>query len=245
MLTFPSILRPSSGGFAPFVKSLGGGQSLSGFEQVVTSLNDRWQASFSFPIRKQAELLALRAFVMSMRGRANTVALPVFDRSRAPWQILFGQPQSPSRLRNRDLDGTVYADPDDFNSSLIIAKAAATATSMATSIVVNMVKGGVPVPGQYLSIGNSLYSATSVDGAGPFTIGIWPWLRQDINPTTDIEFASPTCEMRFQTDDQGADALSSLDLLKFATVTLKFDEAVPLVNGTVELREDGGFELRE
>lgn len=245
MLTFPEVLRPASGGYAPASRNLGGGQSLTGFEQVVGSMSDRWQASFTFKIRTTAELLALRAFVMAMSGRRNTVALPVFDRARAPWQVIKGRPQSPAVLRFRDLDKTQFADAEDFDSTLIVAEAETAAVAQSTVIDVRIVKGGIPQPGQYLTIASRLYSIIGIALDNPYRLTIWPWLRHDLAAGDPVEFGAPSGEMRFASDDQGADALMGLDLLKFASVTLRFDEAVPVVSPGFELREDGGYELRE
>lgn len=85
MLSWPSGLPlPFAGGYAPFVRSLSGGQSLSGIEQVQPQLHDRWQAAFSFHLGTDARVLAMRALLASLRGRSNSIALPVFDNNRAP-----------------------------------------------------------------------------------------------------------------------------------------------------------------
>lgn len=92
MLTWPSDLFPSAGGYAPNARALSGGQSLSGFEQVQSSLNDRWQAAFSFSLRRPANILALRALLTSLRGRVGTVGVPAFDNGRAPFATTPGSP---------------------------------------------------------------------------------------------------------------------------------------------------------
>lgn len=225
MLTFPSSLRPTAGGFAPFAKTLGGGQALSGFEQVVSSMSDRWQASYKFSFNRNDRILALRAFILSMRGRGNTVALPIFDLNRAPWASSNGVLQTPAVRRRRGLDGTRYADPANFNDTLIKAEVTEGADVLATSLSIGVTLGGTPEPGHFFSLGTSGYSILSVAGSGPFTVEIWPSLRSAVSAAMSVNFTSPVCEMRFQTDTEGADDLKALDLLKFGTVTLNFDEA--------------------
>ena len=180
MLNFPKALRPISGGYAPASRTLGGGQSITGFEQAVGSMGGRWQASFTFRVRTTEQLFALRAFVMAMDGRRNTVALPVFDRARAPWEVLKGRQQSPAVLRHRELDGTQYADPDSFDSGLIVATAASVAGIAGTIIDVAMEKGGAPQPGQYLTIASRLYSIIGASAQSPYRLTLWPWLRHDL-----------------------------------------------------------------
>lgn len=225
MLTFPAGLRPIAGGFAQNIKTLGGGVSLTGFEQVVSSTNERWLASYKFPFNRNDRVLALRAFILSMRGRGNSVALPMFDNNRAPWQILRGIAQTPAVARSRRLDGTPYADAANINDTLIIASLAAPAAVLEPRLSITVTKGSAPQPGQLFGVGPRGYAILSVTGSGPYTVEIWPTMRIAAGAGTNVNFTSPTCEMRFATDGEGADALKALDVLKFGTVTLNFDEA--------------------
>jgi hypothetical protein len=226
MLTFPTALRPVGGGFAQNVKSISGGQSLSGFEQVSSSVSDRWQASYKFPVNRNDRVLALRAFILSMRGRANTVALPMFDNRRAPWAVnQYGITQTPAVRRNRALDGTAFADASNFNDTLIIASLSASAAVLATSVSIGMTLGSAPKPGHFFSIGARGYSILSVSGSGPYIVEIWPWLRVAATAGVTVNFTSPVCEMRFASDNEGAEVLKGLDLFKFGSLTLNFDEA--------------------
>src|SRR6185503_18762680 len=84
MLTWPSALKPVAGGFSPFVRSLSGGQALSGFEQVQQQMHDRWSASYTIPMGRDDRIRAMRWLQSSLRGRANTVGVPVFDRVPRP-----------------------------------------------------------------------------------------------------------------------------------------------------------------
>lgn len=225
MLTFPKGLRPIGGGFAPFAKTLGGGQSLSGTEQVVSSMNDRWTAGYTFKISDSDDLLRIRAFVLSMRGRANTVALPAFDNNRAPWAVVRGIRQTPKVRRNRSLDGTAFADPADFNDTLIQASVTAAAAALATQVSIAMTLGSEPKPGHLFGLGTRLYSIESIAGAGPYDAVIWPTLRLAAAASMVVNFTSPVCEMRFASDTEGADALRNLEQLRRGPITLNFDEA--------------------
>lgn len=225
MLTFPSLLLPNAGGYVANPKTISGGQSIGGLEQVVTSLNDRWAASYRFPANRNDRILALRAFILGMRGRSGTVALPAFDKSRAPWPLVNGVAQTPKIRRRPTLDGTPYADPPSLVDQLIIARTAAAAAAMDIQLTIAMTLGSAPQPGHLFSLGTRLYAVTSVAGAGPFVCGIWPSLRFDAAASTVVNFTSPVCEMRFSSDGEGADAMKALDQLRFGAVTLNFDEA--------------------
>lgn len=245
MIEFPALLRPLSGGYSPSVTSLSGGQSLGGFEQTASQMGDRWRASFSFRINTSVSLMALRTFVAQMRGRQGSVRLPVFDRARAPWAIdQAGRQKSPALMRARSLDGTVFADPPNFNDTLISAAVAAVGLLNDTRISVAVSVGGVPEPGQFFSLGSRLHVIESVEGDGPYLLGIWPWLREDVAIDDPVNFTSPSCEMKFETDEQGVDALLGAEQMRFANVTLRFVEAPPVPYAR-EVREDGGYELRE
>lgn len=195
MLTWPTILKPVSGGYASFVRSLSGGQSLSGFEQVQPQLHDRWMAGFGFRVRNAAQRLLWRGFLASMRGRANTVLLPAYG------------------------EGSI-AKP-------LSATANASAALNATVIDLLLAAGASPQAGQYFSIGTRMHVIErneQIAGA-LYRLTIWPWLRADLAAGTALNFATPACEMRFATDQEGAEALSSLELLRSANFSLRFDEA--------------------
>jgi hypothetical protein len=90
MLDWPTILVPFSGGFAYAARSLSGGQSLSGLEQVQSQMGDRWGATFSFHLGKDERILAVRNLLTRLRGRAGTVGLPLFDFVRPPFTVVSG-----------------------------------------------------------------------------------------------------------------------------------------------------------
>lgn len=228
MLTWNPVLKPSGGGFAPYNRTLGGGPALnSDFEQVVPQQAQRWRASVRLSVSTTEQIFALREMVTNLEGRANTIAVPAFDRSRAPWAVNDkGQTVNPKLVRQRSLDGTIYADPPDLIDGLILAKLNANASLRDSQVAINVVTGSAPQVGMYFSIGSRLHAIKAiVSTAGTVsTVKIWPLLRADVAASTPVNFTSPTCEMRFQTDDQCQDILSALDLFKFGTGTIAFEE---------------------
>lgn len=236
MLTFPAGLRPISGGFAPITKTLSGGMSFAGIEQVVSTMSDRWGASFTFAVRSDGDVLAIRALLLRLRGRTNTIAVPAFDLARAPWgKDAYFRLRSPGAVRKLtrvgQLDDTIFnEDQVSLRYSLIQARAFA-APAQSNMVRVQMLLGGAPVPGHLFSIGPRLYAIEDVASVGlpgqppAFDLQIWPWLRADVAEFAEVNFPYPVCEMRLSSDGEGLDAIRGLDALRFGRITLNFDEA--------------------
>jgi len=228
MIAWPPSLKPFNGGFAPSVRSLSGGQSLSGFEQVQPQLHDRWAASFAFYMRNPASVTTMRAFLSQLRGRANSVALPAFDTSSKPWEIdpVTGLPNNLARARKRKLDNTVFADAPGLVDALIIAELASNVALNATAAQIHVTKGGAPVAGQRFSLANRLYSIDDVTviGGGVYGVTFWPWAREVVAVNAPVNFTSPRCEMRLADDAEGQDAMKAMALGRSGQVSLNFDE---------------------
>jgi hypothetical protein len=161
MLTWPAILAARDGGYSMFVRSLSGGQALSGSEQVQPQLHDRWDAQFAFPLHgRQDRKEALRALLFGLRGRANTVLLPDFD--------LFGVPRGPLAMTVEDpvfvqrwpaFAGTVreYAALADVTGTLVVA---------ANGVVTFTPDGRAPRAGEYLTLAGVRHRILTASAAG-------------------------------------------------------------------------------
>ncbi len=228
MLIWNPVLRPSGGGFAPYIRTIGGGPALnSDFEQVAPQQSQRWRANVRLSVRSTEQIFALRELVAGLEGRLGSVAVPAFDRGRAPWAVdQYGRTIDPTFARQRSLEGTPFADSAGLVDSLITARLNADASLRAGQIAINILKGSAPHVGMYFSLGNRLHLIKAIVGvAGSVsTVKIWPVLRADVAGGTAVNFTSPTCEMRFLTDDQGQDILNALDLFKFGAGMLAFEE---------------------
>jgi hypothetical protein len=235
MIGWPAALKPNGGGFGQLLRSLSGGPSLSGYEQVVPQMTDRWQARYQVPVRNRDQMLSMRAMLSQLRGRTGTIALPAYENRYAPWRTdQYGRRFTPKYVRTRALDGTGYADPANINDTLIYATLVGTAAQAATSVTIRMAIGDPPQPGHRFSINARLYeilSATRVAGTSyDYTVMIWPWLRFMTADGMLADFATPVCEMRLISDDQGQDAMQALDVMKYATPVLQFEEAAPFID---------------
>lgn len=87
MLTWPSSLIPSTEKWAIQNTSRSGGVSIVGSEQIVASGAGRWTASLSIPIKKPDQVLAARALLAGLDGRAGSVLVGPLEVSRAPWIV--------------------------------------------------------------------------------------------------------------------------------------------------------------
>lgn len=81
-----------------------------GSEQVIDMLNDRWLISLSIPLRYHSEAAAIEAFIASLRGMANTVAL--YHRARkVPRGTMRGAPVLAAPMFVRDPNLPITAVP--------------------------------------------------------------------------------------------------------------------------------------
>lgn len=222
-----SILPPQSVGFEQDITSRSGGQSVLGNEQVVASSAGRWRATYTVRINSIKHRLTYRGWKAAANGRAGTWLIPTCS----GFQLLAGAGGEFS-LSDIFAPANVF---NDVDSSFPIAANAALATAVgakgARSLAISMSDQTPPVAGLYFSTGSgdtkSLYLISSVmrTGTNAYTLAFWPGLRQAVAIGDAIDFATPACRMRLAADNTGA---MSLDLLRFATVTLEFVEDFPV-----------------
>jgi hypothetical protein len=238
MIGWPAALKPNGGGFGQLVRSLSGGPSLSGFEQIVPQMTDRWQARYQVPVRSRDQMLAMRAMLGQLRGRSGTIALPAYENRYAPWRTdQYGRRFTPKYVRTRALDGSLYADAANINDTLITVTVLTPAAAGAVEVNLRFSSAGRPQLGNRFSINARLYEIIDLlhyggDEAGgtDWRATIWPWLRFAAAASAVVDFATPVCEMRLASDDQGQDAMQSLDVMKYATPVLQFEEAAPMTD---------------
>lgn len=75
LVTWPAGLSPASFTLSLSVNQRTHISPYGGSEQVVDLLNDRWLISLTLPARYRSEAAAVEAFLGSLRGMSNTVAL--------------------------------------------------------------------------------------------------------------------------------------------------------------------------
>lgn len=226
---WPAILVPSDEEWnANNATSVSSGRGLDNGEQPVVGPTGYVSASLTVPCKTPAQVLAMRALIAGLDGRAGTVLVGPNETSRAPWHIdpITGGAityATGARDAARDPGWATNAD----TTSVLDFRLAAAAALNATALTVQRVRGGVLQPGMYLSIANGLHvitDLTTVDSGAAGNVGliVRPWLRADAASGAPVEFGRPLCLMRAARDDTGR---MLLELARFATVTLDLVEA--------------------
>lgn len=228
-LTLNSILVPSSESWSVNSgASRTGGRTFTNQEQAVAGPTGYVTASVTIPCNTRAKVLAMRALLAGLDGRAGTLLIGPFEVSRAPWAIdpLTGGKITYCRGANDAASDPAWALNADTSATLDF-RLLQPAGLNATRVAVTRARGGIVLPGQFFSIANRLHLVTSLDvpdlgGASVFPMDFRPWLREAHPAGTPIEFGRPICLMRLASDDTGA---MELQLSRFGIVTLDLVEA--------------------
>lgn len=227
--SFPHLVFPRSGAFYLENQSRSGGVSILGNEQVTVAPSARWAARFSMPVVTEASVLAWRAFVAGMGGRAGTVLVPKWE-AYGPRDI---NGRRFEELATAQWGDQLFDDNGAFDLSgwgqddaPVYGSLASSAAINATQIAVDYAPGidGLR-PGQYFSIGQRLYMVTQTwqsDEGAPSTIRFAPWLREAAPSGAPVILDRPVCLMRFAQDQTGE---LELDMGRWGSGGLEFVEA--------------------
>lgn len=222
-LVLASVLVPSSESWRIAGASVSGGRSLAGTEQVVVGSGGYWMASLTIPVHRDEQVLAARALLAGLDGRAGTLLAGPHDGRRANWPVdRYGRRITPRRVRRPQLDGTSCADAPDLVPSLILATLAAPAALRATNAEITVHRGSSLRAGQYFGIGDRLHlitAVTAIDGDAN-SVTFRPPLRAAALANAQVDIVAPRTSMRLASDDTGL----ALDLLRFGTLQLDLVE---------------------
>lgn len=222
---WPAEVFPARSLFHPENQSRSGGLSLTGSEQVIASNASRWRARLVMPVLSDASVLAWRAFVSLMEGRAGTALVPKWDN----YGVLdmngrqFGEEPIAAYgdgVLNFDLTG--FGQSDDQVHAQLAASAALGATRL--SVTVNNGEG--PRPGQYIGIADRLYMVQAAWKVAPedsLRLQVWPRLRASASIGARVILDRPVCLMRFATDQTGE---LELDMGRWGAPGLEMVEAI-------------------
>lgn len=214
--------------------SRSGGRSITNQEQVVVGPSGYVTASLTIPVNKPAKVLAMRAMLAALDGRAGTVLIGPREGSRVPWFVdpWTGAPITAGAGRKAAAIDPAWAENADTSADLVFRLGDA-APMNATALTIRRIRGGFLAPGMMFSILGHLHIITALTTADPIgpngmadegNIGVVvrPWARVAYGQSSPVEFARPVCEMRRASDDDGE---LELQLSRFGTVTLDFVEA--------------------
>lgn len=191
-------LKPRDIGIYPMYGNIGGGVALTGKEAVSSSSAGYWRFVLGgIPVKTRANILAWRAIEAQLEGRANTIAIPIYDGKRAPW------PDLPGGV----IDAESFGDVEEGDTALQI-----------TPVNIDDLH-----PGMGFSVENRYYRIVTVQGeSAVYDVTIFPPVREAWSAGQSLEFRRPTCLVRLA-DDLGMTL--DLDLHRFADVSVEFEEA--------------------
>lgn len=172
-------------------------ETLSGFQQVTSSVTQRWNLVLEFNTMKREYILAYRAILAQLEGRLGTLRVPIVDSRLWPTDASLGIASSTHSDGSTFSDDTLYTTGDV--SGITVA-----GTLGAKSIDVDLSPyGEVLQAGQYFGIDDDLYIATTVeyDELGVATIGFQPGLRRTY--TEGVFRLRPYLLCRLADDDVG------------------------------------------
>jgi hypothetical protein len=215
---WPPNVAPASVAFFPDAPSKSGGQSLTGFEQIVQSTAGRWHAQLTMKVALKRyggnlrdRVFAARAVLAYLQGRANVILIGPSDSFNAPSPVAGGAQGLIKGVTHSDgttfSDGTTYArfaTPALLNANVAAGDMAATIALLAPGLRVDA--------GQYFGFvpAGELYLINSVvdNGAGVYAVTFWPPARLAHVAGEDVNFDTPLCAMRLAKDDSAQLAFS-------------------------------------
>lgn len=226
---WPLTLRPSKIMVDITGQSRSGGVSSEGFEQLVVGSAGRltWKGDFNVfgGTVDGNTLLAARSIKSHLRGRANTVIMPIIDRGNSP-AAMAGE-AADAEVLSFD-DGSFFDDGTGVGQDPTPATAGPAFLGQDT-LLVYMLGGHSPQPGQWFGLkGKEAYlidtATLYIAGANYWTLTFSPTLRRDVVDGEAVDFDDPHVECRMV-----GDASFGIELLPpmYSTPTLDLVEAVP------------------
>ncbi len=192
---WPAVLQAASANLRLAGQSLGGGRSISGTSQSISTDAGYWKIDLGNVNVWDAESLrAWRRIEGLLDGRANTIDIPLIDNTRA-WGVgpdyvphSDGTPFSDETLYANEPDATLGAAAGLRATTLVIAKA-----------VPFWLNGGETLSLEHAEpFGNRWYRVKQVTAQDDetVTVTITPPLRAPIASGARVELAEPCCRMR-------------------------------------------------
>jgi hypothetical protein len=205
MTTFdwPGTLIPRNIQILPPRATQGMSSSLNRTTQVQAAIRPPFAVTMEFDELTGGEVLAWRAFMALLEGRANTARLPLFDLWLRASQAAIGAGLVAHGDGTSFSDGALYSTDD-------IAGVLVTGVQGQRTITVDFgVYGQLLEAGQYFGLGDEPYICSGITWSGTVaTIRCSPTLRRAY---TAVEIKlKPTMIGRLRSDDEGALMLRNL-----------------------------------
>lgn len=217
LIPFPSILVPTVQRWWLDARTRSGGETVSGREQVVSSGLGRWKASLSFPLINREMILAFRAWITQMDGRANRTMI-------GPCDCSIGNRFGPAFGGIPHSDQTMFGDGAGYAQGSVPAEAVAVAA--AGTYEVRIYNGSTELPilvGSYIGLAGFFYVIVSAtpQADNETVLGILPKLRAPVPIGSPIDWCHARAPMRLATDESGA---FDLNLSRYGNPTLDLVE---------------------
>lgn len=221
-LRWPPLLKTESLVFAPSLQSKSGGITTTGNEQVVVSSAGRWVASAVFFVghyiggtRAQDSVILWRAMLARLQGRSNPVLFGPSDSGNTPASVAGTSYGGQTTFD----DGATFDDGTEFDQAQTPALVVGNQPNGSTSVVVDMLAGHSPEPGQYFSVSERMFLINTAELSDDQMTGevsrrwnltFWPPVREPLIDGTVAEFDDPVCKMRFAADNTAALQMKAL-----------------------------------
>lgn len=188
-------LQPRGVGVFMVPATLGGGRAIDGQEQAGGTSHGFWRFKYEgIPIHTAAQIRRWNEIEATLEGAAGVICVHVYDGKRAPWLTV---------------------------GELIDIRAAATFAAGSRTGAIEVVSGGVPVPGMLFSYLDRLYMLATVGApvSGVYPVTLWPDVRSEIPNLAPLVFDRPTCRARLNSS-----MAIPLYLLQHSKQNVEFEE---------------------
>jgi hypothetical protein len=199
---WPKVICPLNIAINAKAKTIGGPSALSGFVQNVATLAGSWNIRYEgIPVMSPERIMMWRALAGLIEGRSNQVIVPIFDIYKLT--PLVSVPLAAASTSTYG-DGSVQSDGTGFYTNKIQAVVTTFSPKGRTSLILNLFNCPDITPGQHFSINYRLYRITSIISktSGATEVKIWPSLRDDVLPLSDVIFDDVVCKCRLATDNE-------------------------------------------
>lgn len=218
LVTFPSdILKPNADRVWIDYRTRSGGETTAGRQQIVGSGVARWMMSLTFPLFTRETILAFRAWLAQMEGRANYTMIGPCDCSNGN-SLIPAIHDIPYSDQSRHTDGA------GFMQGGVPPYVSVPAAAGATQITILNGSTALPVlAGSFMGVGGYFYV---VVGATPqpdetTILDIRPKLRAAVAADAEVEWCDARGPFRLLNDDSG---VFDLQLGRYGTAVVDLVE---------------------
>lgn len=218
VIDWPANLVPKDVLIRPPRKTVGSTTSLTEVNQVVPAVRPPFGLTLEFDALTGDEVLAWRALLGALEGRAGVVRVPLFDLWLAASNAAIGAGSASHSDGSEFSDGALYLTGD-------LSGVTVTGVQGQRYITVDFgAYGQIIQPGQYFGLGDRPYLATGISWAGNVArIRCTPTLRKDY--AEQPLRLRPVMLARLTDDDEGLAMLQSMRwMLPQINFTEAFDE---------------------